>query len=55
MSTVDAVNAYIEALEFSLGQVGQATRFDPNTRIQIAQSLVQMYPMASLELAAESK
>jgi|TARA_Y100000310_G_scaffold294496_1_gene325001 hypothetical protein len=48
--TVDGVNAYIEALEFSLTQVGQPTRFDPNMRIQIAQGLVQMFPMADLEV-----
>ena len=50
--TVDAVNAYIEALEFSLAQVGQPTRFDPNMRIQIAQGLIQMFPMASMEIQA---
>ncbi len=48
--TVDAVSAYIEALEFSLAQVGQPTRFDQRARMQIAQSLAQAFPGAPLEM-----
>ncbi len=46
--TVDAVMAYIEALEFSLAQIGQPTRFSREDRVEIAQRLVQAYPSIPL-------
>jgi hypothetical protein len=46
--TVDAVMAYIEALEFSLAQVGQTTRFPQAARADIAQRLAQAYPSIPL-------
>ncbi len=46
--TVDAVMAYIEALEFSLAQIGQPTQFPREARVEIAQRLVQAYPSIPL-------
>lgn len=43
--TEDAVAAYLEALEFVLGQLGQPTRFDQATRATFMQRLAQGFPM----------
>ena len=42
--TVDAVLAYIEALEYSLAQIGQPTQFPQDARMEIARSMAQAYP-----------
>ena len=47
--TEDGVAAYIEALEFCLNEVGQPTRFDPQTRAQIGQALVRSFPNLAIE------
>ncbi len=42
--TQDSVDAYIEALQFCLAQLGQNKQFTPQERATIKQSLVQAYP-----------
>jgi hypothetical protein len=42
--TRDAADAYIEALEFTLGEVGQPTTFDAGQREQIQEALAAGFP-----------
>lgn len=51
--TVDAVVAYIEALEFSLAQIGQPTQFPQEARMEIAQRMAQAYPSVPVETQQE--
>lgn len=42
--TESGFDAYMEALEFCLEQVGNPTRFDPATRQQFRQNIINAYP-----------
>jgi len=47
--TEQAFNAYMEALEFCLGQIGNPTEFDQATRQQFRQNMINAYASLPLE------
>jgi hypothetical protein len=51
--TRDAANAYLEALEFTLGEIGQPTTFDPGQREQIQGALAAGFPDLPAEVQVD--
>jgi hypothetical protein len=51
--TRDAANAYIEALEFTLGEIGQPTTFDSGQRGQIHGALAAGFPDLPAEVQVD--